>query len=53
MFNEGRENIHDEGLSDRPLLATEELKEQITNVIGESRYWGTQYEVVPSLHHHF
>ena len=33
MFNEGRENFHDEG---RPLLATEELKEQITNVIGET-----------------
>ena len=41
MFNEGRENVHDEG---RPLLATEELKEQITNVIGETSYWGTQYK---------
>ena len=53
MFNERRENVHDEGRSGRPLLATEELKEQITNVIGENRYWGTQYGVVPSLHHHF
>ena len=51
MFNERRENVHDEGRSGCPLLATEELKEQTTNVIGENRYWDTQYGVVPSLHH--